>query len=412
MTQNSNIQRIGTLTVEDITAILAGQKSDARFSANKEFQGHECIVYAYDPSIDFQAIIAVHNTNRGQALGGCRYYTCYNDLDDAATDVLRLSRGMTYKNSTANLDLGGGKSVLIGPKDKARPTEAMMKALGQTVESLQGRYVTAEDMNTSEEDMMTVFSQTRHVCGIPLAKLATDKFPAGFDTKTLPGANPSPYTAYGTLMGIMAAVKHKMGREDLKDVRVAVKGAGGAVGSDLCRLLSERGAKLVVSDWDGNADAQARLAALAEKYGATVTTSAEIMGADVDVYAPCAKGADINDDTIPQLKAKIVAGCANNVLAEPRHADMLRQKGILYAPDYVINAGGVICAGTQHLWFSQPENYPVPTHDGVLKHIDTIYDVLGSIFALAEEEGRDTASIADKVSENGFSVRKFFPLAA
>lgn len=403
MISESRTKRLGSLMVEDITDILAGDVQDPRFQANHEFDGHECVIYAEDASIDFRAVIAVHNTRRGQALGGCRYRNDYASMDDAITDVLRLSRGMTYKNSTAQLDLGGGKSVIVGPAGQDKPTAGMMRALGQAIETLSGRYVTAEDMNTSESDMMLVWEETRNVCGIPLARLAGDLLPQGFDTAMLPGANPSPYTAYGTLVGIKAAVKHKFGRDDLKDIRVAVKGAAGAVGADLCRLLDEEGARLIVSDWDGNDRAQARLAEIAARHDAEVTTSDRIMTVDADVYAPCAKGADLNDETIAQLKAVIVAGCANNVLAAPRHAEMLRERGILYTPDYVINAGGVICAGTQHLWFSQPDRYPVPTHAEILRQIDKIYPVLMEIFERADRENADTAKIADRISEEGFA---------
>ncbi len=403
----------GSPAIEDITDILSGQRADPRFAANPEYAGHEKVIFAQDPSIGFKAFIAVHNTRRGPGLGGCRYRSDYAGDDEAVTDVLRLSKGMTYKNAMAGLDLGGGKAVIFGPAGQDKPTSVMMSALGRAVQSLNGLYVTAEDMNTTERDMETVMAETSYVCGIPLAKTpAAARFPAGFDPASLPGANPSPYTAYGTLEGIRAAVRHRLGRDDLKGVRAAVKGAAGAVGSDLCRMLHERGAKLTVSDRDGHGPSQDRLAALAKRYGAAVTASAEIMAADADVFAPCAGGADLDDRTIPLLKAKAVAGCANNVLAAPRHAAMLRERNILYAPDYVINAGGVICVGEQYLWQAHPDRYPVPTHQGILNRVSRIHAVLLEVFARADQEGRDTASVADAISEERFAARAHVPEAA
>lgn len=394
-----------SLKIEDITAILAGKKADPRFAASPHYQDHEQVVYAEDETIGFRAFIAIHNTHRGPALGGCRYRTDYADGNEAITDVLRLSRGMTYKNAMANLDLGGGKGVVLGPKGQDKPTEAMMRALGKVVHSLGGRYVTAEDMNTGERDMEFVFEETPYVSGIPFSVFAGEMLPEGFDQSTLPGANPSPYTAYGTYIGIKACVKHRVGNDSLKGVTIAVKGAAGAVGADLCRMLHKDGAILTMSDWDGNENAQDRLKKLAAECGnAKIVTSADIMKEDVDVYAPCARGADLDDGTIATLKAKIIAGCANNVLEQARHANMLRDKGVLYAPDYVINAGGVICAGTQYLWRMNPDRYPIPTHNEVLERVGGIYNVLLSVFERADREGRDTASVADRVSEERFGA--------
>ncbi len=413
--------RTMALHIEDITDIVAGRKKDTRFAANREFDAHEKIIFAEDADIGFKAFIAVHNSVRGQALGGCRYSLSYANDDEAITDVLRLARGMTYKNSLAQLDLGGGKTVIVGKAGHNRPTPDMMKALAKAVDSLGGKYVTAEDMNTGEEDMMIVFGLTRHVTGIPLEKVAKNLFPADFDFKTLSEANPSPYTAVGTYWGIRAAVKHKLGRDDLKGVTVAVKGAGGAVATPLCRMLHKDGAKLVLSDLDLNdktpeklrdaaKKAQEKLAVLAEETGARIVSSDDIMTVDADVFAPCARGGDVNDATVGTIAAKIIAGCANNVLAEPRHAVLLKNRGILYAPDYAINAGGVICAGMQHLWHANPGKYPIPTHDFIMGRVKNIYDVLTSIFVRADKEGRDTASVADTISAEGFALKK--PLSA
>jgi leucine dehydrogenase len=400
------------LVLEDITPILAGLRSDPRFAANREYASHEKILFASDKASGLRAFIAVHNTNRGPALGGCRYYNAYADDNAAITDVLRLSRGMTYKNAVAGLDLGGGKCVVFGPKGQDRPTPAMMRALGRAVQSLGGAYVTAEDMNTSEADMEAVLEETPYVSGVPFARFAGTLLPAGFDMSSLPGANPSPYTAYGTYAGIRAAVHHKMQQDSLQGVTVAVKGAAGAVASELCRLLHADGARLIVSDWDGNAPAQARLTLLADLYGARITTSARIMEEAADVYAPCARGGDLDDLAIPLLKAGIVAGCANNVLAEPRHAEALKARGILYAPDYVINAGGVICAGTQYLWRANPGRHPLPTHKEVLGRAGDIYGTLLEIFRRADSENRNTAAIADRLAEERFAIRSVLTEAA
>ena len=411
------------LTIENITDILAGKKKDARFRANAEYDAHEQVIFAEDPEIKFKAFIAVHNTVRGQALGGCRYSLSYAGDDEAITDVLRLSKGMTYKNSLAGLDLGGGKAVIVGAEGFAKPTEAMMRALGKAVESLKGKYVTAEDMNTGEHDMLAVWQETKHVSGIPLATVAAQQFPAGFDAATLPDANPSPYTAIGTFWGIKAAVKHKTGRSDLNGISVAVKGAAGAVASELCRLLHQDGAHLIVADMDLNdrtpeklrvvaAKAQEKLAALSAKYGAEIVSSDEIMSVDALVYAPCARGGDVNDASIGTLAAKIIAGCANNVLEAPRHAQMLHDRGVLYAPDYAINAGGVICAGVQHLWHASPGKYPVPSDAAVIDRAKHIYDVLLEIFSRAEKENRNTALVADAMAEEGFQGKKTLSAAA
>lgn len=392
-----------SLKIEDITQFLAGKRQDQRFAASPHYQGHEKIVYAEDLSIGFKAFIAVHNTRRGPALGGCRYRNDYADNAEAIADVLRLSRGMTYKNAMANLDLGGGKGVIVGPAGQDKPTPDMMRALGRVVQSLGGMYVTAEDMNTSERDMEYVFEETEYVSGVPFSIFADRLLPPGFDGSLLPGANPSPYTAHGTYAGIKACVRHRTGSDVLKGLKIAVKGAAGAVGADLCRMLYRDGAVLILSDWDGNRKAQEKLEQLAIDCGhAKIVQSSVIMQEEADVYAPCARGADIDDQSIAHLKAKIIAGCANNVLAQPHHAVMLRNRGILYAPDYVINAGGVICAGTQYLWRAHPDRYPIPTHREVLSRVGGIYDVLLNVFERADQEDCDTASIADRISEERF----------
>lgn len=395
-----------TITVEDITPILAGKKNDDRFSANIEYDGHEKILYAYAPSIGFKAFIAVHNTNLGQALGGCRFRSDYAHEQDAITDVLRLSKGMTYKNAVAGLDLGGGKAVIMGTSGQDKPTAAQLHALGYAVEQLDGAYVTAEDMDMDVDAILTVREETLHVAGIPLSAISGIHTPQDFDRSSFPGANPSPYTAYGTFVGMKAAIKHRYGALTFNDLKVSVKGAAGAVGHDICRLLAEDGATLYVSDRDDHAPSQEKLKELAKDYNAQIVSSDEIMKLGVNMYAPCATGGDINDETIENLNVDIIAGCANNVLQTPSHAKMLMERDVLYAPDYVINSGGVIAVGVQHLWITSPEKYQIPTHMSVKKRIESIGDVLAEIFIRSENQKISTAKIADMMGLERYSKLK------
>ncbi|HRP95810.1 MAG TPA: Glu/Leu/Phe/Val dehydrogenase dimerization domain-containing protein [Rhodocyclaceae bacterium] len=342
----------------------------------RDFADHEQVVFCSDDKSGLKAIIAVHNSNLGPALGGCRMWP-YASEEEAVRDVLRLSRGMTYKSAMANLKLGGGKSVIIG-NPRTHKTPELLAAFARALEQLNGRYIAAEDSGTSVADMKYMAQFTQHVAGI------VDK-PSDEGTRS---GDPSPATAYGTFIGIKAAVKEKLGRDSLEGLRVAVQGVGN-VGFDLARQLKEAGAQLWVTDIHREPLLQA-----GKELGATVVAPEEIFGLDVDVFAPCALGAILNDTTIPQLKAKIVAGASNNQLAEPRHGVELMKRGILYAPDYVINAGGIIDVYHERTGFDR---------DAVIRHIEEIYDNLMEIFARARREERPTGEVADAIAEERFA---------
>ncbi|MFT5758034.1 MAG: leucine dehydrogenase [Alteromonadaceae bacterium] len=331
-----------------------------------DFDNHEQVVYCSDEASGLKAIIAVHSTALGPAAGGCRFWDYAND-DEALKDVLRLSRGMTYKNAMAGLKLGGGKGVIIGDP-KTLKSDALFNAFGTAVNNLNGRYYTAEDVNITTGDMALV-NQT------------TD-FVSGLEGKS---GNPGPFTAYGTFLGIKAAVKFKLGTDDLTGIKVSVQGLG-SVGYSLCEKLHQAGAELFVTDIN-----QAALDKAATELNATVVGLDEIYGLDVDVFSPCALGASINDDSLNQLKAVIIAGCANNQLAENRHDQVLLEKGILYAPDYVINAGGIINVAL--------EIYPEPYNaDEATALVENIYGTLMRVFEKAKSDNRPTGAIADEMA--------------
>lgn len=340
-----------------------------------DFADHEQVVFVSDDSSGLKAIIAVHNSNLGPALGGCRMWP-YATEEEAVRDVLRLSRGMTYKSAMANLKLGGGKSVIIG-NPRTQKTPQLLAAFARALEQLNGRYIAAEDSGTSVADMKYMAQFTRHVAG--LVDKPTD---AGMRS-----GDPSPATAYGVFVGIKAAVKERLGRDSLQGLRVAVQGVGN-VGFDLARQLKEAGAELWVTDIHREA-----LVAAAKELDATVVAPDEIFGLDVDIFAPCALGAIVNDDTVAQLKAKIVAGAANNQLAGPCHGAELWRRGILYAPDYVINAGGIIDVYHERTCFDRA---------ALLKHIEGIYDNLMEVFARSRHEERPTGEVADAIAEERF----------
>ena len=327
------------------------------------FDEHEQVVFCHDKESGLKAIIAVHNTNKGPAVGGCRMWNYQSD-DEALTDVLRLSRGMTYKNALAGLTMGGGKAVIIAdPKTTDR--EKLFLAFGRFVNSLGGKYYSAEDVGVSTSDMMIANRETPYV--------------AGLEGKS---GDPSPLTALGTYLGIKPAVKHQRGIDSLKGIKVSVQGVG-HVGYYLCKHLHEEGAELVVTDIH-----QASLDRVASEFGATVVQPQDIYNDDVDVYAPCALGATLNDITLPLLKATIVAGCANNQLAEVRHGEKLKEMGILYAPDYVINAGGIINVSFEN-------NYDKAAS---VAKVEQIYQTLLTIFTRADAENRTTGSVADEMA--------------
>ncbi|MBW8185948.1 MULTISPECIES: Leu/Phe/Val dehydrogenase [Shewanella] len=327
------------------------------------FDEHEQVVFCQDKESGLRAIVAVHNTNLGPAVGGCRMWN-YESDDEALNDVLRLSRGMTYKNALAGLEMGGGKSVIIAdPKTQDR--EALFRAFGRCIDGLGGKYYSAEDVGVSTADIMIAHEETPYM--------------AGLEGKS---GDPSPFTALGTYLGIKAAVKHQRGIDSLKGLKISVQGVG-HVGYYLCRHLHQEGAELIVTDIN-----QSSLDRVATEFGATVVAPQDIYHQDVDIYAPCALGATINDTTIPLLKATIVAGCANNQLAEARHGEKLKELGVLYAPDYVINAGGII-----NVSFEKDYDATLAT-----QKVEEIYNTLTRIFVQADKQDRTTASVADDLA--------------
>jgi leucine dehydrogenase len=285
--------------------------------SSQDFDDHEHVVFGSDPESGLRAIIAIHNTRRGPSLGGCRMWP-YASTEEALQDALRLSRGMTYKAAITDLPYGGGKSVIIGDP-KTHKTESLLRAMGRFVDSLGGRYHTAEDVGTTVEDMDVLRKETR--------------FAHGFSGAS---GDPSPATAYGVYMGIRAAARFKHGHDELRGRTVAVQGLGN-VGRRLCRYLADAGVRLIVSDIKEDA-----IRTAIRDFGATPVAPDAIYAAEADFFAPCALGAILNDETIPQLRARIIVGSANNQLSEARHGKVLHQRGILYAPDYVVNAGGLI----------------------------------------------------------------------
>lgn len=336
-----------------------------------EFDGHEQVTFCYDESSGLKAIIAIHNTNLGPALGGCRFWP-YASEADALKDVLRLSRGMTYKAALANLPLGGGKSVIIG-NPTTEKTPEKLHAFGRFVERLNGRYITAEDVGTSIEDMSTISKATRYV--------------AGRDAQEGGSGDPSALTAFGIFMAIRACVYYRMGKTDLSGVKVAVAGLG-HVGTDLVRQLSEVGVSLIVADIN-----EATLQKVAKQFGATAVGVEEIFAADVDVFSPCALGGILNDYTIPLLKCQIIAGSANNQLAEPYHAGALEARKILYAPDYLINAGGLINVA------SEGSTYNIKD---VVAHVEAICQTLLEVFEIAKAHQITTSEASDRLARARF----------
>jgi leucine dehydrogenase len=339
-----------------------GENTMALFDLT-DFDNHEQVVFCSDKDSGLKAIIAIHNTKLGPAVGGCRLWDYTND-EDALVDVLRLSKGMTYKNALAGLKMGGGKSVIIGNPKKVK-SEQLFKAFGQALERLNGRYLSAEDVNITTHDIAIVNSVTSFVTG----------------TEGKSG-NPAPFTALGTFLGIKASVKHKLNKDNLTNITVAVQGLG-SVGYQLCHYLNKAGAKLIITDIN-----QVSLKKAAKEFDAKIVALDEIYDQDIDVYAPCALGATINDSTLRRLKAVIVAGCANNQLAEASHDQALFDQGILYAPDYVINAGGIIN-------ISFEDNYDIKKST---QKVEKIYHTLLDIYQQSTRKNIPTGIIADKMA--------------
>jgi leucine dehydrogenase len=327
--------------------------------------GHEQLMLCQDSASGYRGIIAVHSTVLGPALGGTRFWSYATD-EEAIVDALRLARGMTYKNAVAGLNLGGGKSVIIGD-NKTADREMIFRAHGRFVESLGGRYITAEDVGTSTADMDYVHMETDYVSGL-----------AGRS------GDPSPVTAHGVFRAIQASAKEKWGSDDLASRTIAIQGCG-HVGYYLAKELHEAGAKLIVTDIDAD-----RVKRVTNEFGARAVTADEIYSAQADIFAPCALGAIINDKTIPRLQVEIVAGAANNQLLEERHGDALEQRKILYAPDYVANAGGVINVYSELAGWTPARAF---------RKADEIYDTILKVFSIAKAEGIPTYLAADRLAE-------------
>lgn len=335
------------------------------FDYLKEYD-YEQVVFCQDKHSGLKAIIGIHDTTLGPALGGTRIWD-YKSEEEALIDVLRLSRGMTYKNATAGLNLGGGKAVIIGDPEKIK-SEELFRTFGKFVESLGGRYITAEDMNAGTKEMAYINEETNYVVGL--------------EGKS---GNPSPVTAFGAFKGMLAAVDEVYGSEDLNGKTVAVQGLG-AVGYGICEYLHNAGAKLIVTDIRKDS-----IERVVNDFGAKGVEPDEIYSVDCDIFAPCAMGAIINDFTIDKLKCKIVAGCANNQLAEDKHGDMLMGKDILYVPDYVINSGGVINV------YEELKGY---NKERAMNRAAGIYDSVKKIIEISKKDNIPTYKAANKMAED------------
>ena len=333
-------------------------------------RGHEQIAFFNDPYSGLKGIVAIHNTTLGPALGGCRMWN-YKSEEEAIIDVLRLSKGMTYKASIAGLNLGGGKAVIIGDPKKDK-TEKLFRSFGRFVEGLGGRYITAEDVGTNIHDMENVKIETSYVTGI---------------AKSLGGSgDPSPVTAFGVYMGIKASVKEKLNKNSLNNLKISVQGLG-HVGSHLVNLLNDDGAEIYVTDID-----KKRADKIVEKYNCKYIDPNKILFEDVDIYAPCALGATINENTIPQLNCKIIAGGANNVLQQTkRDSELLIKRDILYAPDYVINAGGLINVANELEGYDKEKAF---------NQAEKIYDTLMGIFKRSKKDSISTTEAAALQAED------------
>ena len=328
---------------------------------------HEKVLFINNEKANLRAIIAVHNTNLGPAIGGCRLFP-YASYDDALFDVLRLSRGMSHKNAVAGLPHGGGKGVIIA--DPSEKTEAMFEAFAEAVNDLGGQYITAEDVNTTCDDALVMLRKTKHLCGLPQNS-----------------GDPSPFTARGVWQGINATAKVALGADSLDGLTIAVQGLG-KVGFDLCRLLHESGAKLIVANRSNKAVAER----VRDEFGATIVSTDEIVAQKCDIFSPNAMGAIINPQTIPMLNCKAVAGGANNQILDNESGIALKARGIFYAPDFVINGGGVINAAAE---VDGPYN-----KEEVLKKVDNIYNSIEHILTESKATGEPEGVIATKYAES------------
>lgn len=327
---------------------------------------HEQVLIGRDDAIGYHGIIAIHSTALGPAVGGTRFWN-YDSEEEALTDALRLSHGMTYKSALAGLPLGGGKSIIIG-NDSARDRTALLRAHGRFVETLKGRYVTAEDVGTSPADMEIVRLETQHVAGL-IGR----------------SGDPSPYTARGVYRAIQASSQFLWNKFELSGLTVAIQGCGN-VGYHLAKLLHDAGARLIATDVNSE-----NLSRVVNEFAAEAVKPNEIFSVKADVFAPCALGGVLNDETIPQLQVQVVAGSANNQLLEERHGAMLRDRSILYAPDYVANVGGVLNGCVELLGWTPEQS---------LEKINAIYDTVLKIFQSAQEQGITPNEAADRLAED------------
>ncbi|MBD8548769.1 Glu/Leu/Phe/Val family dehydrogenase [Sphingomonas sp. CFBP 8760] len=336
-----------------------------------DFDDHEGVHLFTDPVSGLRAVIAIHSTKLGPAAGGVRFWH-YADSDRAITDALRLSRGMSFKNAMAGLDLGGGKGVVLAANPGDTITTEQLEAFGRVVESLGGRYVTAEDVGMSEDRMKVIAGQTRYVSGLPVASGAA-------------GGDPGPYTAHGVYLGVKAAAARGLGATDMKGVRVAVQGLG-SVGGGLARLLAKDGAVLTLADVN-----EMRAESLAAELGATAVPAEAILIQDVDLFSPNALGAILTEQSIAELRAKVIAGGANNQLATRADGLRVHERGILYAPDYVINAGGIINVGLEYLGHGDEAE--------VMARIAKIPARLNQVWDESDRNGLPAADVADQIAK-------------
>ncbi|HET7272445.1 MAG TPA: Glu/Leu/Phe/Val dehydrogenase [Rubrobacter sp.] len=328
---------------------------------------YEQLVFCHDKATGLRAIIAIHDTTLGPALGGCRMYP-YDSEEEAIVDVLRLARGMTYKAAASGLNLGGGKSVIIADPNTDK-SEALFRSFGRYIETLGGRYIVAEDVGTSTEDANFIRVETSHVVGVDVTRGGS--------------GDPSPLTALGVRQGMRACAEEVFGKTSLEGLTVAVQGLG-HVGYHLCRLLDEEGANLIATDVNSPA-----VERVVNEFGAKAVETDEILTIPCDIFAPCALGAVLNDETIPELRCNIVAGSANNVLAESRHGEALVERDILYAPDYVINAGGLINVADELEGYNERR---------AIKRVMRIEDRIRKIIAISKRDGVPTNVAADTMA--------------
>lgn len=360
-------------------SVLASIKMKESFMLTFErlySDGHEEVVFFSDPTCNLKAIVAIHDTTLGPALGGTRMWP-YASIDDAIEDVLRLSKGMTYKAAVSGLNLGGGKAVIIGdPKEDK--SEALFRAYGRYIESLNGRYITAEDVNTTVEDIEHIFTETNYVVGVA-------RIHGG-------SGNPAPYTALGVFRGMEAACSQVYGQRSLSGKKVALQGVG-AVGFELAKLVNDHGGEIIFTDIS-----ERNIQRMKEHFpGAQFVDSAQIFDQSCDIFAPCALGGAINDETVTRLQSKIVCGAANNQLLKPYHGDSLKKKGILYCPDYLINAGGLMNVSIEFEGWNDGKSR---------RMINTIYDTALNIFNISDEQNISTSQAADFLAEQRIETIK------